>query len=273
VQELGLYRRLSAEEKLIHNTARVFRESEFSMPAGFVREVRQMIDTYWLGPGRARYTQAVARAQENGYVEPIVEALMRRGLPPELFYLALQESDFRVDAIGPRTRWGIAKGMWQFIPSTARRFGLAIGPREDDRVVDPDDERHDFRKATDAAARYLQTIYTTDAQASGLLVVASYNWGEHRVNRKLNQMPAGIPEEALKGLDATPDARNYWRFLTEYRNRMPQETRDYVLRVFAAAVIGQDPRHFGFDFDDPLQAAIESAGARLVSTATPPSAS
>jgi hypothetical protein len=296
VQELGLHRRLSPEEQIIHSVARIFGESEFSMPAGFVREVRATIHDYWLGPGRARYERAVKRAQSNGYVEPIVHEMMRRGLPPEFFYLALQESDFRTDAVGPRTRWGIAKGMWQFIPSTARLFGLTPGPRADDRVYDPADDRHDFRASTGAAARYLQTIYTTEAQASGLLVIASYNWGEHRVTRKLSQMddrPAGgspmngsgdagralpgnasddtldaafygIPEEAFAGMAPNPGDRNYWRFLTEYRTRIPEETRAYVLRVFAAAVIGQDPRHFGFDFDDPLQAAIESFDASLL---------
>jgi len=273
VRELGLHRRLSAEEQLIHTVARIFGESEFSMPAGFVREVRATIQDYWLGPGRARFEQAVRRAQDNGYVEPIVHRMMDRGLPPEFFYLALQESDFRTDAVGPPTRWGIAKGMWQFIPSTARMFDLAPGPRADDPVVDPMDDRHDFARSTDAAARYLQTIYTTDAQASGLLVIASYNWGEHRVNRKLAGMadapaepliPAtGIPDEVLAGIPADPGERTYWRFLTEYRDRMPEETRTYVLRVFAAAVIGQDPRRFGFPFDNPLQGAIEAFDASL----------
>jgi pSer/pThr/pTyr-binding forkhead associated (FHA) protein len=282
VRELGLHRRLSAEEQLIHTVARIFGESEFSMPAGFVREVRETIHEYWLGPGRARFEQAVRRAQANGYVEPIVHQMMQRGLPPEFFYLALQESDFRTEAVGPPTRWGIAKGMWQFIPTTGRMYDLAPGPRAGDPVVDPMDDRHDFQRSTDAAARYLQTIYTTDAQASGLLVIASYNWGEHRVNRKLTRMadapsnpPApstGIPDAVLAGIPEDPGERTYWRFLTEYRDRMPEETRTYVLRVFAAAVIGQEPRQFGFDFDNPLQDAIESfAPSAPVAPPPPPS--
>lgn len=264
VQELGLHRRLTEEERIIHRLARVFGESEFSIPAGFIREVNETIDDYWLGPGRARFVEAVERAQANDYVQPIVTAMMDRGLPPEFFYLALQESDFRTDAVGPRTRWGIAKGMWQFIPSTGRTFGLGIGPRAEERIVDPDDDRHDFRKSTQAAAQYLQTIYATEAQASGLLVIASYNWGEHRVTAKLSRLkPYGIPEAAFEGMAQTPQDRNYWRFLTEYRDRIPEETRDYVLKVFAAAVIGSDPEHFGFDFENPLRDAIESAHAAL----------
>jgi hypothetical protein len=260
VEELGLRRNLTEEEQIIHRVARTFGESEFSMPAGFVREVRETIHGYWLGPGKPRFRQAIERAQANGYVQPIVREMMRRGIPPEFFYLALQESDFKTDAVGPPTNWGIAKGMWQFIPTTARAFGLDTGNRVNLRAVDPADERHDFQKSTEAAARYLQLIYTTEAQASGLLVIASYNWGEHRVNSKLNRMDGyGIPDAALEGIEDTPDERNYWKFLTTYRSRMPKETRDYVLRVFSAAVIGRAPRHFGFDFDNPLTEAIDAA--------------
>lgn len=262
VKELGLYRKLSEEEELIFRVARIFNESEFGMPAGFIREVRRTIHEHWQGPGRRTYITAVERAQQNGYIPVIVETMQEYGLPPEFFYLSMQESVFDVNAVGPATRWGIAKGMWQFIPSTARRYGLRPGPREDLRVVDEQDERHDFRKATEAAAKYLLDIYSTPAQASGLLVIASYNWGEHRVVNKLEELPGpqAIPEEAFAGIPLDPSERTYWRFLNEYSDRMPEETKDYVLKIFAAAVIGQNPRLFGFDFDNPLQPYMEIPG-------------
>jgi soluble lytic murein transglycosylase-like protein len=202
----------------------------------------------------------------------IVKTLRAHGLPPELFYLALQESRFDPAAVGPRTRWGIAKGMWQFIPKTARRYGLELGPRVDQRVTDPQDERHDVKKSTQAAADYLQTIYSTRAQASGLLVVASYNWGEHRVVEKMERLPGPqhIPESAVKDIPADPSERTYWQFLTTYENRMPEETKDYVLKIFAAAVIGQDPRLFGFSFDNPLKEHLEApADPQAVSLQSP----
>ena len=264
IEELGLYRALSAEEREIYQVARIFGESEFSIPAGFVREVRQTIDTYWKTPaGRSRLTGAIQRAEENGYTPFIVNTMRAHALPPEFFYLALQESNFDPYAIGPETRWGIAKGMWQFIPETAERYGLRIGPRADVRVEDPQDERHDFQKSTRAAARYLQTIFSTKAQASGLLVIASYNWGEHRVIRKLEQLPGpqGIPQGALEGIPENPEDRNYWRFLREYSDRMPEETKDYVLKIFSAAVIGHNPALFGFDFENPLQKYMEAPAA------------
>ncbi|HMB91152.1 MAG TPA: hypothetical protein VKP65_09920, partial [Rhodothermales bacterium] len=61
----------------------------------------------------------------------------------------------------------------------------------------------------------------------------------------------------MEGIPMDPDERNYWGFLTKYRERMPDETKDYVLKIFSAAVIGQDPRFFGFDFDPPLKPYME----------------
>ena len=161
-------------------------------------------------------------------------------LPAEFFYLAVQESNLDHQAVGPKTRFGIAKGMWQFIPSTAERYGLRVGPLKDDAVVDLLDERHNFDKSTRAAARYLRDIYTTDAQASGLLVMASYNWGERRVVKLIQTMPEN------------PRERNFWQLITAYRERVPDETYDYVFSIFTAAVIGENPRLFGFEFDNPL---------------------
>ena len=134
--------------------------------------------------------------------------------------------------------------MGQFIPSTGARYGLRLGPLEDSRTYDPADERHDFRKATYAAARYLKDIYRTDAQASGLLVIASYNWGEGNIIKRLRSMPEN------------PRERNFWELLRRYN--IPKETYDYVFYIFSAAVIGENPRLFGFNFDNPLR-GVEQA--------------
>jgi hypothetical protein len=172
----------------------------------------------------------------------------------------MQESLFKVDALGPYShpRFGRAKGMWQFIPETGRTYGLFIPNLDENanRVV-RDDERHDFEKSTRAAAAYLQDIYTTLAQASGLLAMASYNWGEGRVVRRLDQL------EGLSGIDEAdvpedPRSRTYWFFLNNYEEQMPDQTKEYVLKIFSAAVIGEDPRRYGFDFDNPLAPYLEA---------------
>ena len=263
VEELGLRRSLDPEEQLVYRVARVFNESEFGMPAEFVARVRHTMREYWLSPaGRGRFARGVKRAESFGYTPEIVRTMVSYGLPPQFFYLAMQESDFNVEAIGPLTRWGRAKGMWQFIPGTALRFGLDPGPSSNEGFVERSDDRHDFDKSTDAAARYLRTIYATLAQASGLLVVASYNWGEHRIVNRLDELPGpqAIPESVFADLPESAEIRSYWSFLGRYSDRMPAETKDYVLKIFAAAVIGEDPRRFGFDFDSPLAPYLARQG-------------
>lgn len=243
VEQLDVYEKsISQEEKLILRMARTFGECEIFMPKEFAAEVMKYIARW---KSSKRFSNAIARAQKNGYSEPIAGAMLKYDLPPQFFYLALQESNFNVNACGPKTRWGIAKGMWQFIPSTAKYYGLQTGPLAEVRKADPRDERHNFYKSTRAAAKYLRTIYDTDAQASGLLVMASYNWGENRVNRLLKEMPEN------------PQERNFWKFLEKYRGKIPQQTYDYVFYIFSAAVIGENPRLFGFDLDNPL-AFVES---------------
>ncbi len=256
VRDRGLYRKLgSTEEQLIFRTARIFGESEFAVSGGFVQAVLREIEGYWLSPaGRGRYEQALERASQNGYTGTIVDALRAQGVPPEFFYLALQESDFKVDAVGPDTRWGRAKGMWQFIPATGERYGLRPGPLAETGQSDPSDDRQDFGLASDAAARYLRDLHGVLTQASGLLVMAAYNWGEHRVGPRLENLPTprDVFQAEFAEVPSDPDSRNYWTFLSEYGDRMPVETKDYVLKIFSAAVIGQDPRHFGFAFDNPI---------------------
>jgi len=257
VRDRGLYRKLKTrEEQLILRTARLFGESEFEVSGAFVDAVLNQMQGYWLTPGgRNRFRQGVERAEREGYTGRVATILRRQGVPPEFLFLALQESDFNVDAVGPPTRWGRAKGMWQFIPSTAERYGLTPGPLSETGQRDPEDQRHDFDLSTDAAARYLRDLHGVLTQASGLLVMAAYNWGEHRVQPRLESLPTptDVFQAEFAEVPANPSSRNYWTFLREYGDRMPEETKDYVLKIFSAAVIGQDPRYFGFDFDNPLE--------------------
>jgi soluble lytic murein transglycosylase-like protein len=226
------------EERLILRVARVLGECEVDAPPEFVREVRNYV-ARWRSTDRLR--TALERAEQNEYTAKITEALIDNGLPPQFLYIALQESNFDPSSCGPVTRHGIAKGMWQFIPTTAEQYGLRIGPLVHYRRHDPRDERHDFEKSTHAAAKYLKTIYDTEAKASGLLVMASYNWGENNVRELIAKMPDH------------PRERNFWQLLKEHRRALPQETYDYVFYIVSAAVIGENPRLFGFEFDNPLE--------------------
>ena len=234
--------KMTEQEKLVLRIARVFGECELDMPPDFVTEVNRYIKM-WQASGR--FSKGVSTAKANGYTSAITKELLAEGLPPQFFYLALQESNFDPYASGPLTRKGIAKGMWQFIPETAVKYGLHLGPLVDLRRPDPGDDRHHYDKETKAAASYLKDLFSTDAQASGLLVMACYNWGEEQVLPLVRSMPAN------------PRERNFWQLLAKHREQIPQQTYDYVFYIISAAVIGENPRLFGFDFDNPLADTVE----------------
>jgi len=240
-QYLGTLRvynpKMSEQQRLVLRVARIFGECELDMPKGFVEEVNKYIKKW---RGSTRLKTAIQTAKDNGYNTTISKELLAQGLPPQFFYLALQESNFDPYVSGPKTRAGVAKGMWQFMPQTAVRYGLQLGPLADLRRPDPSDDRHHYDRETRAAARYLKDLYSTDAQASGFLVMACYNWGEDQVLPLVRSMPAN------------PRDRNFWKLLAHHRQEIPRETYDYVFSIVSAAVIGENPRLFGFDFDNPL---------------------
>ena len=228
---------LSEQDRLIMRVARIFGECEIDMPKGFRTEVGRYIK-YW--QSNNRLSRAIKLANQNGYTQHIAQELKRQELPPQYFYLALQESDFNQEVSGPATASGIAKGMWQFEPQTAAKYGLKLGPLVDDPRPDVMDDRDHYDRETVAAGKYIKDMYATDAQASGLLVLACYNWSQPQVLRLVRSMPPN------------PRDRNFWQLLQKYRNRVPDETYDYVFKIFAAAVIGENPKLFGFDFENPL---------------------
>jgi len=236
INELGIYN-LSKEELLIYKIASTFGECEMDIPDLFVEEVKKYIG-YWKRTTKLR--DSIAKARLNGYDKIISYYLSKHHLPKQYFYLALQESAFDEKAVGPRTKYGYAKGIWQFIPLTAEAYGLKLGILKELSEYDPRDERFDIEKSSDAAARYISNIYNTDAQASGLLVMACYNWGDTRVVNMIRKLPKNSKQ------------RNFWTLLTKYREKIPQQTYDYVFYIISAAVIGSDPKFFGFDFEIDL---------------------
>jgi len=235
VKDLGTYKNVPEDERVILHVARIFGECDANAPKGFVDEVRRYIET-WKKNDRLKI--ALSRAKDNGYAVLIPKILRNNELSPQYFFLALQESNFEERAVGRETRFGIAKGMWQFIPATASQYGLKNGPLSDQGVYDQFDDRFDFVKATGAAARYIKDISNSQAQASGLLVMASYNWGEGNVRQIIAKMPEN------------PRDRNFWRLLN-YKD-IPRETYDYVFSIVSAAAICENPRLFGFDVECPV---------------------
>lgn len=244
VKELGVYQKLPANEQVILKVARIFGECDANVPKDFVKEVSSYIEK-WRTTDRLQ--RALDRARRLGYDRLVVRILNEHNLPPQYVFLPLQESGFDERAVGPPTRFGHAKGAWQFITPTALRYGLRPGPLHDQGVYDPQDERFDFLKSTLAASKYIRDLNNTEAQASGLLVMASYNWGENNIRNIINQMPEN------------PRDRNFWRLLAH--KEIPRETYGYVFSIFSAAVICDNPHLFGFDIQCPVLTPAQG-GAR-----------
>jgi len=168
--------------------------------------------------------------------EPTFRALLvSRGLPGDLAYLPLIESGYSTTAVS-RSR---AVGMWQFMRPTGKFYGLTI-----DSWVD---ERRDVPKATDAAVRYLADL--TKRFGSYYLAAAAYNGGPGRIGRGLRRM--GTAEEddeddaAVEDSLAADDGDMAFFQLANTRY-IHQETKDYVPKLIAAAMIAKQPERYGF---------------------------
>lgn len=168
-----------------------------------------------VGTTLAKERHGIRAAKERGraYVPTIKRELEKRHMPALLHYLASIESGYN-EIIGSHAG---AKGMWQFMPSTAQRFGLTVKGRVD--------QRNDWEKATVAAAEYLRDLAFDFGGNALLLSLAGYNRGEAGVRR------------SFRKLENPFEDRSYWR-LSE-GNLLPKETRDYVPRFVAHAVAGE----------------------------------
>ncbi|MDR2874323.1 MAG: LysM peptidoglycan-binding domain-containing protein [Methylobacillus sp.] len=158
-------------------------------------------------------SRMVARSQK--YLFHIVEEVQKRGMPTEIALLPMVESAFNPVALS-RSK---AAGIWQFIPSTGKSFGL----KQNVWV----DSRRDVTAATDAALTYLQKLY--GMFGSWDLALAAYNAGEGTVSRAIERnRKQGLP--------------------TDYPNLpLPQETRNYVPKLQALKNIVTHPEQYGLD--------------------------
>ncbi len=184
---------------------------------------------FFQGPGRERFSIWLQRMPRYEFL--IREKLRENGVPEDMVYLALIESGFSNSAVS-RAR---ATGMWQFMKGTAKLYGLRV-----DAWVD---ERRDPVRATDAAARHLADL--RDHFGSMYLAAAAYNAGAGRVSRGLRRL-GGEDEED----EENPDAQFFRLYDTRLLRR---ETKDYVPKLIAAALIAKQPAKYGFEQPPALQ--------------------
>jgi LysM repeat protein len=203
-------------------TPRERRRLEFSKEVSNNPKVRYFINYFSSKRGKPYFEKILARSGK--YIPMIAKVLNEEGLPEELAYLALIESAFLPGATSSQG----AAGLWQFVPSTARLYGLRI-----DSWVD---ERRDPEKATRAAAAYLKELHSFFGR--WYLATAAYNAGQGAIDRAMQQS----------------GAKDFWT-LTR-KAQLSEETRNFVPKFVAVALIATNPEKFGFtnvQYEAPLE--------------------
>jgi soluble lytic murein transglycosylase-like protein len=159
--------------------------------------LHKFAEQYWNGDDEA-VRRAVARVNQ---LKPVLASILHeQGVPDEALALVLVESAGQPAALSPKG----ARGIWQFMPDTARRYGLAVTANRDERI--------EVVKSTAAAARYLHDLYQKFGDWP--LAFAAYNAGEQAVERA--------------------KARTGHGDFLRIDRALPQETRNYVPAVMHA---------------------------------------
>src|SRR5436853_433090 len=171
---------------------------------------------YFSSRGRSTLEGALARSGQ--YHEMISRVLKEEGVPQDLIYLAQAESGFRPLALSHAG----ARGMWQFMSSRAKGYGL--------QRTWWVDERQDPEKATRAAARHLRDLY--NQFGDWYLAMAAYNSGP------------GTVQSAVKRTGYA----DFWELYR--RNVLPKETRNYVPIILAVTIMAKNPEQYGLDHID-----------------------
>lgn len=142
---------------------------------------------------------------------PLIEPLLKEcGVPDDFKYLMVIESSVDILALSPAK----AAGLWQFMPATAKEYGLEVNAYVD--------ERYHVEKATKAACAYLKEAYAK--YGDWLTVAASYNAGQGRISSELEKQQAST-------------AMDLW---------LNKETSRYMFRILAAKLVFTNPRMYGF---------------------------
>jgi membrane-bound lytic murein transglycosylase D len=176
--------------------------------------------SYFSSRGKGTMMRSLERA--GRYRDMIVRVLGEEGVPQDLIYQAVAESGFQPQAVNGRSGAG---GMWQFMPFDV--YGLERNGWYD--------ERFDPEKSTHAYARYMKLLYSE--LGDWYLAMAAYDWGPGNVQRAVQR--TGYAD--------------FWELY--HRNALPQETKNYVPIIIAAAIIAKNPAQYGLQSltpDPPL---------------------
>lgn len=168
---------------------------------------------YFQTSGKSSFSRWLSHSSR--YIPMMKAILKHEGMPEDLVYVAMIESGFQMHA----RSWASAVGPWQFMSDTGRRYALRI-----DQWID---ERKDPVKATTAAALYLKELYGM-FKGDWYLAAAGYNAGENKILRAISMYNTSDFWEISRG------------------SYLKRETKEYVPKLLAAAIIAKDPARYGF---------------------------
>lgn len=218
-------------ERTIDQILMRFGEADYHIPKEMMGRVKYHIGVYTgsLHDVIGRYIK-----RKDKYFPMIQRTFKEKNLPVELAYVSMLESGFNpmaLSAVG-------ARGLWQFMPPTAKQFGLTVNETVDDRT--------DPAKATVAAAQYFkELIGMFGGKSSVMLCMAAYNAGEGRIMN------------ALRKIDDPMRNRDFWYI---YRmGYLAEETNEYIPRVIALMIISENPQKYGYAAGPADTGTLESA--------------
>lgn len=161
------------------------------------------------------HTGTMLTLRYSGRYLPVIEPILKRyGVPDDFKYLCMAESGLNPNAVSPAR----AAGLWQFISSAAKEYGLETGENTD--------LRYHVERSTEAACRYLLAAYRQ--LGSWTLAAASYNAGRAGVSRRMK----------------TQGVTSYWDLF------LPEETMRYVPRIISFKILLSNPAALGFHLDE-----------------------
>ncbi|HVS20886.1 MAG TPA: transglycosylase SLT domain-containing protein [Pyrinomonadaceae bacterium] len=172
--------------------------------------IQQFINYY---QGRGRTTMESGLRRSGRYMKLARETFRRYGVPEDVTWLGQVESAWQPRALS----YAAASGLWQFVPSSGRGYGL-----QQTAWVD---ERNSFEKATEASAKYLKDL-AKRYNGDWLLAMAAYNTGALNVDRAISRVGAA----------------NYWKIYPY----IAQQTQNYVPNILAVILIAKNPEKYGF---------------------------
>lgn len=187
----------------------------FPLPEEVLKEIEEIQEVY-------PKSFQIGLNRSFRYAPYMRQELAKAGLPQDLVWLAMVESQYRTSAKSPAG----AMGMWQFMSATGKRYGLRV-----DRYVD---ERRNWERCTQAAVAYLKDLYSMFGEWP--LAVSAYNMGEYGMER---------------AIAAANGEKDLWRILSSPagQRHMRTETRKFYPRLVATVIVASSPERYGFSLD------------------------